>query len=207
MIAKLAIWIGFLTAILLSKFLRHTIITMCIYLCLWYLNHFFLVPCWAQDNGTTPAEPATDTPTREGEEPFTTTDATPETTSPSVEETIADPLCYKLTQVLANITSDRGDAVCMLNSACNGLVCNFTAFSMKLWILPCAHPPVVRMALIDGQGKKLFDDVVKETARVQGQSYSVAVEYYDRQEGEFGLEVTIKNIRPLAYLSKLLASS
>lgn len=192
MIAKLAIWIGFLTAILLSKFLRHTSICVSIYLCLWYLNHFFLVPCWAQDNDAAPTEPATDTPTGGGEEPFTNTDAIQETTTnPSGEEMITDPLCYKLTQALANITSDRGDAVCTLNSACNGLVCNFTAFSMKLWVLPCAHPPVVRMALIDGQGKKFFDDVVKETARVQGQSYSVAVEY-DRQEGEFGLEVTTK---------------
>jgi hypothetical protein len=150
------------------------------------------VPCWAQDNaGTGPTEPATDalaTEEEEGEEAFTTTeDAAQETSTspPSVEE---NPLCYKLSQVLAKIASDKRDAVCTLNSVCNGLVCIFTAFSMKLWVLPCAHPPVIRMAIVDNQGEKLFDDVVMKTARVQGQNYSLEVEY-DRQEEEFGLQV------------------
>ena len=125
----------------------------------------FLVPCWAHGNG---AVPPTD--------PLT-----------------SDPLCYKLTQALDKISSDKEDAVCTLNAVCNGLVCNFTAFSMKLWVLPCAHPPVVRLALIDNQGEKLFDDVVLETTRIQAQNHSIEVEY-DRQEGEFGVEVSTKSL-------------
>ena len=92
---------------------------------------------------------------------------------------------------MARIAADEGDAVCTLNSVCNGLVCSFTAFSMKLWVLPCANPPVIRMAIIDNQGEKLFDDVVMETARIQGQNFSVSVEY-DQQDGEFGLQVYTK---------------
>ena len=151
-----------------------------------------VVPCLAQDNGNMApivTEPATGTLATGGEgereEPFTnkTTDAT---TSPSVEDN--DPLCHKLTEVLATINKE--EAVCMLNSVCNGLVCNYTAFSMKLWVLPCAHPPAVRMVIIDNQGKTLFDDVVMETARVQGQNYSVDVEF-NRQEGQFELEASV----------------
>ncbi len=146
------------------------------------------MPCWAQDNaGTGSTEPATDALATRGEEAFTTEDAALETSTnpPPVEE---NSLCYKLSQALAKITSDKRDTVCTLNSVCNGLVCNFTAFSMKLWVLPCAHPPVVRMAIVDNQGEKLFDDVVMKTARVQGQNYSLEVEY-DHQEEEFGLQV------------------
>ena len=60
---------------------------------------------------------------------------------------------------------------------------------MKLWVLPCADPPVVRVALIDSQGEKLFDDAVMETATIQSKNYSVEVEF-DHQEGEFGLQVS-----------------
>ena len=138
-----------------------------------------------------PTEPATGTLATGGEgereEPSTnkTTDAT---TSPSVEDN--DPLCHKLTEALATI--DKEEAVCMLNSVCNGLVCNYTAFSMKLWVLPCAHPPTVRMAIIDNQNQRmtLFDDVVMETARIQGQNYSIDVKF-NHQEGQFGLEASI----------------
>lgn len=140
------------------------------------------MPSWAQENGTAPTEPATVMITTGGEEISMTTSPA------SFEE---DPLCYKLTQAVARIAADKGDAVCTLNSVCNGLVCSFTTFSMKLWVLPCAHPPVVRMAIVDNQGEKLFDDIVMETARIQGQNFSVLVEY-DQQEGEFGLQVPLK---------------
>ena len=150
------------------------------------------MPSWAQDNGTAPTEPATVTLATGGQEIFTTKDAISETSAspPSVGE---NPLCHKLTQAVARIAADRGDAVCTLNSVCNGLVCSFTAFSMKLWVLPCANPPVIRMAIIDNQGEKLFDDVVMKTARIQGQNFSVLVEY-DQQDGEFGLQVPLKLI-------------
>ena len=141
------------------------------------------MPCWAQDGAAT--EPST----VPGGEASTTSDAPPETTSPSVEvETFTNPLCYNLNEALAKIALDKGDALCRLNSACNGLVCNFTVFSMKVWVLPCADPPVVRMAIIDNQGEKLFDDAMMETATIQGQNYSIEV-VFDLQEGGFGLQV------------------
>ena len=134
------------------------------------------MPCWAQDGAAT--EPST----VPGGEASTTSDAPPETTNPSVEvEAFTNPLCYNLNEALAKIALDKGDALCRLNSACNGLVCNFTVFSMKVWVLPCADPPVVRMAIIDNRQ-------LLETATIQGQNYSIEV-VFNPQEGGFGLQV------------------
>lgn len=124
-----------------------------------------------------------------GEPPLTiSSEVIPQTTGSSIEETATYPLCYKLNEVLAKIAEARGATVCSLNSVCNGLVCNFTAFSMNLWVVPCSNPPVIRMAILDSRGEKLFDDVVKESLAIEGQNYSIGV-VIDRQEGQFGLQV------------------
>lgn len=78
--------------------------------------------------------------------------------------------------------------MCTLNSACNGLVCDFIVFSMEMWVLPCAHPPVVRMKIISDKDVKMFDEVLAESTRIQGQNYSIQVTIKSL-DGEFGLQV------------------
>lgn len=112
------------------------------------------------------------------------------TTGSEENATTASPsnlLCDKLADVLNEIQIQNG-RMCSLNSACNGLECSYDLYSMRVWILPCAEPPAIRLSIFNVEDGEPFDNVLMNTTRVQDSSYAIQVNFVHQDRG-FELEV------------------
>ena len=98
-------------------------------------------------------------------------------------------LCDKLADVLDEIQIQNG-RTCLLNSACNGLECRYDLYSMRVWVLPCAESPAIRLSIFNVQHDESFDNVLMNTTRLQGLDYALQV-IFIHQDGGFELEVRL----------------